>query len=387
MQALSNPLTLIHGLAMLALVSITYGFMARTVSSVLSREIAVGLTFGIGAISAMADPIVMQEGVFIDARGVILTLAGPFGGIAAAAISATCAIAYRLWLGGVGAPIGCMTILVATVVGVAFARFVPLNRGAYTLRQLIVLSAFGSLHGVSVLLVLAFIPVPGLVGSLVPLCVLNSIGIVVLGSFLSAEGRRRHATRRLEKEAATDALTGLSNRRAFDAAASALVATARTTGQSVALLMIDLDHFKEVNDRWGHDAGDRVLCNTANAITSALREGDLVARYGGEEIAVLLPDTMEHDALAVAERIRTAVQTDAIPRRLGMACITVSIGVAAASGEGIDIHELFEAADRALYDAKRAGRNRSVIAESAVRRLESAQPAACDMVRNPYAVD
>ena len=369
---------------MLALVSITYGFMARTVSSVLSREIAVGLTFGIGAISAMADPIVMQEGVFIDARGVILTLAGPFGGVAAAAISATCAIAYRLWLGGAGAPIGCMTILVATVVGVAFARFVPLNRGAYTVRQLVVLSAFGSLHGFSVLLVLAFIPVPGLVGSLVPLCVLNSIGIVVLGSFLSAEGRRRHATRRLEKEAATDALTGLPNRRAFDAAAAALVGTARTTGRSVALLMIDLDHFKQVNDRWGHDAGDRVLCNAAKVITSAIRGEDLAARYGGEEIAVLLPDTMEQDALAIAERIRTAVQTDAIPWRVGVAGITVSIGIAAARGEEIDIHNLFEEADRALYDAKRSGRNRCAIA---MRRIASEQPADSDRAPNKYAVD
>ena len=387
MQALSNPLTLIHGLAMLALVSITYGFMARTVSSVLSRGVAVGLTFGLGAISAMADPIVMQEGVFIDARGVILTLAGPFGGVTAAAISATCAIAYRLWLGGAGAPIGCVTILVATVVGIAFARFAPLNRGAYTLRQLLLLSVFGSLHGFSVLLVLAFIPVPGLVGSLVPLCMLNSIGIVVLGSFLSAEGRRRHATRRLEKEAATDVLTGLPNRRAFDAAASDLAGTARTQSRSVALLMIDLDHFKQVNDRWGHDAGDRVLCNAAKAITSAIREEDVAARYGGEEIAVLLPDTMEHDALAVAERIRTAVQTEAIPRRLGMTGITVSIGVAAASGENIDIHDLFQAADRALYDAKRAGRNRCVIAEVAVRRFASDQPAGSDIVENMYAVD
>ena len=369
MQALANPLTLVHGLAMLALVSITYGFMARTVSSVLSRGVAVGLTFGLGAISTMSDPIVMQEGVFIDARGVILTLAGPFGGVTAAVISAACAIAYRLWLGGAGAPIGCMTILVATGVGLAFAHFVPLHRGAYSLRQLVLLAAFGSLHGFSVLFVLMFIPVPGLVGSLLPLSLLNTLGIVVLGSFLSAEGRRRHATRRLEREAATDALTDLPNRRAFDAAGAVLVQDARATGRPVALLMVDLDHFKQVNDRWGHDAGDRVLSNAAKVIASAIREEDLAARYGGEEIAVLMPNTTEHEGLAIAERIRMAVHTNAITPRLGMANITVSIGVASAGGETIDFHGLFEAADRALYDAKRAGRNCCVIAGSDVRQI------------------
>ena len=360
MQALTNPLTMIHGLAMLALVSITYGFIARTVSSVPSRGIVVGLTFGLGAISTMADPIVMQDGIFIDARGIILTLAGPFGGVAAAVISAICAIAYRVWLGGAGAPIGCMTILVATVVGVAYARYIPLDRGAYTLRQLVLLSAFGSLHGFSVLFVLAFIPVPGLVGSLVPLCMLNSIGIIVLGSFLSAEGRRRYATQRLEKEAATDALTGLANRRAFDAAAAALLGDAGTTDRSVALLMIDIDHFKLVNDRWGHDVGDRVLCNVAEIIASSIRSEDLAARYGGEEIAVLLPDATADDALTISERIRLAVQANIYRMHRDEISVTVSIGVAGQIGGNVDFSELFSAADRGLYDAKGRGRNRCV---------------------------
>ena len=362
MQALTNPLTLIHGIAMLALVSITYGFTARTVSSLLSRRVAVGLTFGLGAISTMADPIVMQEGVFIDARGVILTLAGPFGGVTAAAISATCAIAYRLWLGGAGAPIGCMTILVATVVGVAFARLVPLHQGAYTLRQLILLSAFGSLHGFSVLLVLAFSPVPGLIGSLVPLCALNSIGIVVLGSFLSAEGRRRHATRRLEKEAATDALTGLPNRRAFDAAGAALVREARDAGRSVALLMIDLDRFKQVNDDWGHDVGDRVLRKVASVVAFEIRGGGLAARYGGEEIAVLLPDMAEDEALRISERIRLAVKQNVHHMHPDVLSVTVSVGVASSQGQSLEFTNLFSAADRALYDAKAGGRNQCVLA-------------------------
>lgn len=364
MQALTDPLTLIHGLAMLALVSITYGFMARAVSSLLSRGLAVGLTFGLGAISTMADPIVMQEGIFLDARGVILTLAAPFGGVTAAVIAAGCAIAYRLWLGGAGAPIGCMTILVATGVGVAFAHFVPLHRGAYTLRQLVLLTAFGSLHGFSVLLVLVFIPVPGLVGSLLPLCLLNTLGIVVLGSFLSAEGRRRHATRRLEKEAATDALTGLPNRRAFDAAGSALIREARNADRAVALLMIDLDRFKQVNDRWGHDVGDRVLRKAAAVVATEIHRGGLAARYGGEEIAVLLPDTTTAEAAAVSERIRRAVQANVYHLHPDVLSVTVSIGIASRRGASLDFAEIFLAADRALYEAKAQGRNRWVVAPS-----------------------
>jgi diguanylate cyclase len=133
----------------------------------------------------MADPIVVQHGVIIDTRGVILTLAGPFGGAVAAAIAAASAIAFRLWLGGAGAPVGCITILVGAIVGLLFARRVPLRQGAYSLRQLSALAVFGSLHGFTVLFVLVFIPVPGLAGSLIPLCMLNFAGVVVLGSFLS----------------------------------------------------------------------------------------------------------------------------------------------------------------------------------------------------------
>ncbi|MEH6718448.1 MAG: diguanylate cyclase [Aurantimonas endophytica] len=362
MQALADPVTLIHGVAMLALVALTYGFMVRTVSSVLSRGVAVGLTFGLGAVSTMADPIVMQQGVIIDARGVILTLAGPFGGAVAAAVAAACAIAFRLWLGGVGAPVGCITILVSALVGVVFAHRVSLRQGAYSLRQLAALAVFGSLHGFTVLLVLVSIPVPGLVGSLIPLCMLNFAGVVVLGSFLSAEGRRRHATRVLKKEAATDALTGLPNRRNFDAAVSALLKESRASGRHVALLMIDLDHFKQVNDRWGHDLGDRVLRGAATVIASEIQRGDLVARYGGDEIVVLLPDTRQEEALTVAERIRLAVNAKVHPMRPGVLSVTVSVGIATRSGDGLSFPELFSAADGALYDAKSQGRNQCVTA-------------------------
>jgi diguanylate cyclase len=362
MQALADPLTLIHGLAMLALVALTYGFMVRTVSSVLSRGVAVGLTFGLGAVAVMADPIVMQHGVIIDTRGVILTLAGPFGGVVAAAIAAACAIAFRLWLGGLGAPVGCITILVGALVGVVFAHRVPLHQGAYALRQLSALALLGSLHGFTVLFVLVFIPVPGLVGALVPLCMLNYAGVVVLGSFLSAEGRRRHAARLLEKEAATDPLTGLPNRRKFDAAGSALVREARGSGRHVALLMIDLDHFKQVNDRWGHAVGDRVLSKAAAVIASETARNGLAARYGGEEIAVLLPGATAEEALAVSEQIRRAVSTRVYHMHPGVLTVTVSIGVASRSGDGLSFSELFSAADRALYEAKSQGRDRCMVA-------------------------
>lgn len=360
MQALTNPLIMIHGLAMLALVSVTYGFMSRTMRSHPSQGLAVGFTFGLGAISTMADPIVMQEGVFLDARGVILTLAGPFGGVVAAVISAASAIAYRVWLGGAGAPIGCVTIIVATLVGVVFARWVPLRQGAYSLSQLTILAAFGSLHGFMVLPVLLFVSVPGLVGSLIPLCVLNSVGIVVLGSFLSAEGRRGHATRLLEKEAATDALTGLANRRTFDAAGTAMVREARASDQAIALLMIDLDHFKRVNDRWGHDVGDRVLRGAAGVVASEVGREGLVARFGGEEFAVLLPNTTVDAAMRLSERVRLAMETNVFRIHPNVIAVTFSIGVAAQAGDEIDLSKLFSAADQALYEAKAAGRNRCV---------------------------
>lgn len=174
------------------------------------------------------------------------------------------------------------------------------------------------------------------------------------------ERERAHAIA-LHDESHTDALTGLPNRRAFDEAIAGLVHSRRHADRSFALLMLDLDRFKDYNDTYGHLVGDEVLRQTAQLLRSALRPGDVPARYGGEEFAVLLPDTEAPEAARVAERIVQYFRVGSWPGRT----VTVSIGTAAA-GPAEATDDLVGRADTALYAAKAAGRNRVMMADAPV---------------------
>ena len=178
--------------------------------------------------------------------------------------------------------------------------------------------------------------------------------------------------------AALDPLTGVANRRSLIAALDRDVARAQRMREPMALMMVDIDHFKDVNDQYGHPAGDRVLCSVVNVLRQRVRAQDLVGRYGGEEFMVLLPDTGLTGAQQLARALCKAVEesrcpADGVPGP-GIA-VTVSIGVFGGrleSGDSWDM--LIAAADRALYQAKNNGRNRVEVATGL--RRPSAQLAA-----------
>jgi diguanylate cyclase (GGDEF)-like protein len=181
--------------------------------------------------------------------------------------------------------------------------------------------------------------------------------------FLAREiGRRARAEDRLEELATTDALTGLRNRRRLDSVLAVEWRRAIRQSMPLALLLIDADHFKTFNDRFGHQSGDQALVMIAACIAgSAKRAADCAARYGGEEFALLLPGMTAEEARKVAERIRTQVEQLRGPARL-----TISIGVASMTPlVTMPSSSLVEAADKALYAAKDAGRNCAVIATPA----------------------
>jgi diguanylate cyclase (GGDEF)-like protein len=162
----------------------------------------------------------------------------------------------------------------------------------------------------------------------------------------------------LTEVAISDPLTGLHNRRSFQARLAEETQRARRSGSPFALLMIDLDHFKALNDRHGHPAGDAALVVVAGIFRQQLRSVDLPARIGGEEFGVLLPDSDEQAALMAGERLRAAIAACPIVHQDATLTITASIGVAWSGGGADTDEELLRAADRALYAAKRAGRNR-----------------------------
>ena len=168
------------------------------------------------------------------------------------------------------------------------------------------------------------------------------------------------AARRLRAEserAFTDPLTGLANRRAFDERLDHVVNTIDRYGGSVSLILADIDHFKRVNDGYGHDAGDAVLREIAQTVAGSVRTIDLAARFGGEEIAILLPRTGLEGARELAERLRRSVANKTIRVRGQELRVTASFGVACYPESSADQRALFTTADAALYEAKASGRN------------------------------
>jgi diguanylate cyclase (GGDEF)-like protein len=194
---------------------------------------------------------------------------------------------------------------------------------------------------------------------------------ILNGAAIEASAALARAThhRDAEARATTDALTGLPNRRYFDEFC-ALLARRRRADDAVGVLIVDIDHFKSVNDTWGHGVGDEVLKAVARAINTAVRDDDVPARFGGEEFAVLLRNPSPSVAVDVAERVRAAVGRLDLGE-LGPERVTVSVGVAVAESAAQPIGQVIEAADRALYEAKRTGRDRVVAARGA-RALPSA---------------
>ena len=172
----------------------------------------------------------------------------------------------------------------------------------------------------------------------------------------------RQSKEQLQKLALTDPLTKLGNRATYDRNITQAVASTQRSGNPHSLLMIDLDHFKSFNDTHGHQTGDSVLRSVADAIRKSVREADICCRYGGDEFAVILPDTKASNAVILAERIHKQVATASLKQPAGRLPMTVSIGISCTRRKS-NIHppQLIEEADRALYLAKENGRNRTEI--------------------------
>ena len=182
------------------------------------------------------------------------------------------------------------------------------------------------------------------------------IGTAIL-KYLAGDDLELQFIETAHRMAIQDPLTELPNRRALDQSMIRELARTRRTGNPLCVAILDVDHFKRVNDRFGHLVGDFVLRELAALLSRSIRAGDLLAKYGGEELAVLMPDTSLADALVSCERLRQAVEGHAFDSRKGQVPVTFSAGVAQFEA-GMNAEALFELADRRLYEAKEGGRNR-----------------------------
>ena len=185
--------------------------------------------------------------------------------------------------------------------------------------------------------------------------------VTLASSFAFLLMHKERADREAYELATTDSLTGVYNRRTFEELAEPQLSRARRARVPVSLLMLDLDHFKRVNDTHGHLAGDHVLAAFAGLVRTCLRKEDLLARYGGEEFVVLLPGTSESAAAALAERIREHVASATLRAAGREVRITVSVGLTSEAGDKLPpLEAMLARADEALYAAKAKGRNRVV---------------------------
>jgi len=212
-----------------------------------------------------------------------------------------------------------------------------------------------------------------LVATIVPLLVAPLVSGAAMGLLAEVETARRA----LREVAIRDGLTNLYNRRFFAARLGAEIYRARREETPLALILIDVDHFKRINDAWGHATGDEVLCRVADTLMAFVRPYDLSARFGGEEFVALLPGTTLAEAAEVANRIRLAIQALSIPALQAgqVPHVTASLGVASLGPHPDDGEGLLQRADQAMYEAKAAGRNRCICAPVQAFELQPQAPA------------
>lgn len=208
------------------------------------------------------------------------------------------------------------------------------------------------------------------------LAVANFMALLLTVGFMTVATRRLQQI--LERRSTHDPLTQVLNRRGFGDAYAREIGNLRRRRLPLTLLSIDLDYFKLINDRYGHAVGDQVLAHVATVIKGALRESDCVARFGGEEFVVLMPDMPVHNALGVAERIRALLRESS---HAGLPSCTVSIGVACQASVVEGLEELLSRADAALYLAKERGRDRIELDAAALTADRTMSAAGIGIVR------
>lgn len=294
-------------------------FNART-----DRRLAMA---GIGATAMLA--VVLMTYLWPSLQGRIAVMSSA---IALLALFGVCAI----YLGGqrIGRPGHLIAVFLLAGIGIMLARIaLPPVSAAATL--------------------MTYSPLQGVVFTYAAL-----LPVVTTTAFMLMCGDRVNAN--LTRLATIDPLTGVYNRRTMSELAVRAITNAQRHSQDLAVLALDVDHFKRINDEFGHEAGDQALCTIVDLLRSELRSADVVSRLGGEEFVVVLPQTGEQQARELAERIRRRIAESAFMVSGWPAPLRVSIGVAALSPSLNAFDALLRAADRALYTAKRAGRNRVV---------------------------
>ncbi len=351
----------LNAMGIVALCVLTYTWSIRTTKIGWSHQLVSGFVFGAGAIVSMLDPILIVEGYRADARYLFISLISAFGGALAASIAILLAVTARFMIGGTGTDIG----VVFTVLAALLSWYWGVSSRSMNKRP------FGSwiilLLAVSFPIAVGFvIGYPNTAYPALMRGIFASISILVFGKLMEAEKRRATRERELNKAAGLDFLTQLPNRRALN---EFLLCPPVNENTGRFFLAIDIDHFKDINDKYGHQVGDDVLRALGMQLKSFIKQDNFVARTGGEEFVVIFHASTFDEGRQIAEQLRSKlclnyeVDGDFFP-------VTASLGCVFVEGEELDASSALMLADKALYEAKRSGRNQSHFLEGNQQPME-----------------
>ena len=319
-----------------------------------------GFAGGLLGFILMNFSIQVTTETIVDLRYVPVMLIIMFIGVPQAVISAILIIISRFLFGVTTSAIGAMILMAILILG-----YIIINKfyKKYTidqnlLRQSLSFIIFSNIVFSIIISVLVkdFMVLTSLIPSY---WIISIIGGLISVFFVEYVLKTQYLLMKYEKESTTDFLTGLNNVRQFDAIWNTLISNATVKNERLSLLMIDIDHFKHVNDTFGHPIGDSILVELGQILKEASRSFDVVSRNGGEEFSVILPDCPNHQAIEIAERIRREVEIHNFKvSQKETIHITVSIGVATYPETVNDTNQIVDIADECLYKAKRTGRNK-----------------------------
>jgi len=370
---------LISSLGLGALIVLGYSFILRHIRRPLHQTYASAIVFAGGAVAAMTNAFEMQLGYVFDARAVFIVLSAVFGGPVAGLFVSGAAAAARIWIGGQGVAAGVVGIAIAGAVGIGFAILGP---RILRFRPLLLLGCLSNLYILSVLVAGWERAVDIFIATGAPLIVVNTVGTVLLGSALESTRRATSYLHDVEFNADRDPLTGLYNRRALTQLEFTIDRESAGEQKGGCVILFDIDRFKAVNDRYGHPRRDEVLKQVARTIVTRIRRSDFAVRYGGEEIAIILLATTVENGFRVAEQIRTTIEKLEFTFEGQTFSITISAGVAGFAAGETRLAVALDYADRALYRAKNAGRNRTEVLDLSSKKAERSEDEAlpCDSI-------
>ncbi|MBB3425808.1 MULTISPECIES: diguanylate cyclase [Rhizobium] len=363
MEVETHLISLIRVLGQVAIIVYAYSWVIRIVERGALKSVAVGLLFGLVGILSMGDPIQWMPGVIQDGRSILLVLTPIYGGLLGTIVAAAMMALFRYMVGGMGAVVGVAGIVIVAIAGYVLTLLPRQWTGTGWRRS----ALFGLATCSSIVVVFLFpwaVARALLISATLPVTIVNILGVMLLSDLLQREQYRIGIQRALENEASLDPLTRLPNRRVLQREGDRCSKEAGMRRIPFSIIMLDIDHFKKINDSWGHSFGDTVLARLADVIRQTVRKTDIAARYGGEEIVVLLPNTDTRAAAAVAEKIRKDIEDTTLMFEQEAVHVTVSIGIACSLEPTTDFKHVLEAADKALYRAKAGGRNRVELAEA-----------------------